>query len=130
MKARATSRILVIDANRDVMGYYRRLLEALGYGVETSTWSETSQGEIERLHPDLVLFDLLVDDTQEKQAWQLIRQLKASSFSASLPLLICAVAFVSPSFVAYLHEQNISILFKPLDTHLLNHTIRALLEPS
>jgi response regulator RpfG family c-di-GMP phosphodiesterase len=127
MKAREAARILVIDAHRNVMEYYRRLLEAQGYGVETSTFRETNQEEIERWHPDLIVFDLLVDAKQEQQAWSVIQQLKASPHLACIPLLICIAAFVLPDFLTYVCEQQVTFLFKPLDTRILSRQIHVLL---
>lgn len=127
MKARGSERILVIDAHRDVLRYYQSLLETQGYTVKTGAFLEISQEQIEDWQPDLIIFDLLVDVKQEQQAWEVLRQLKASAYLASLPLLICAAAFVQTSFAVYLREQDISVLFKPLDTRVLSREIQTLL---
>ena len=124
---RSAARILVIDAGRDAMGYYRRLLEAEGYMVETSTWQSMNQEVIERWRPDLIVFDLLVDAEQEQQAWRLIQQIKASSHLACLPLLLCTAAFVLADFLTYVREQQVVVLFKPLDTRVLSQQIHSLL---
>lgn len=126
MKAGDAARILVIDASHDVLGQYRRLLEAQGYGMETSTWSSTNLEEIERWHLDLIVFDLLVDAKQEQQAWRIIRQLKASLHLTCIPLLICIAAFVSHDFLTYVREQQVAFLFKPLDTQALSQQIHTL----
>jgi CheY-like chemotaxis protein len=128
MKARQAAHILVIVANRGVMGHYRRLLEAEGYdGVEITTWESINQEKMAWWHPDLVLLDLLVDAAQEHQAWQVIRQLKNTPSLASIPLLICIAAFVDPSFLASVREQQVAFLFKPLDMRVLIHQIHLLL---
>lgn len=122
-----TARILVIDANRESMGHYQRLLQAEGYGVEIATFLEVTQEEVERWHPDLIVFDVLVDAAQEQQMWQLIRQFKASPQFASLPILICAAALVLPGFLNYVQDQHIPLLFKPFVIQQLLGAIRALL---
>ena len=53
-----TACILVIDANRESMGHYQRLLQTEGYGVEIATFLEATQEEIQRWCPDLVVFDV------------------------------------------------------------------------
>ena len=74
------------------------------------------------------MFDLLVDAKQEQQTWRVIRQLKAFSHLASLPLLICTAAFVRASRIStYVREQQVAFLFKLLDTQVLSHQIHTLL---
>lgn len=85
-----TARILMIDASRESLGYHQRWLQAEGYGVEMTTFLETTQEEVERWHSNVIVFDLLADAVQEQQTWQLIRQFKASLVLPPFPLLICA----------------------------------------
>lgn len=125
-----TACILVIDANRESVEHYQRWLQAEGYSVEISTFLAVTQEEVERWHPDLVLFDLLVDTVQEQQAWQLIRQFKDAPQLASLPVLICAAALVPPGFLSYAQDQHIPILFKPFDKEQLSRAIHRLLTPA
>ena len=73
------------------------------------------------------MFDLLVDAKQEQQTWRVIRQLKAFPHLASLPLLICTAAFVLPDFLTYVREQQVTFLFKPLDTQVLSQQIHTIL---
>lgn len=123
-------RILVIDSNRSALVYYQHVLQAEGYGIEIGTFATESWQEIERASPDLIIFDLLVDIEQERQAWHLTQQLHASVLTASIPLLVCIAAFLLPSFALFLQETHIPILFKPFGQTELRRKLLSLLLPT
>jgi DNA-binding NtrC family response regulator len=122
-------RILVIDANRSALKYYRQILQAEGYDVEITTFAAANWRAIERMSPALIIFDLLADADQERQAWHLTQQLRASALTASIPLLVCTAAVTLTPFARFVHEGHIPILFKPLDATELTRIVRSMLLP-
>lgn len=124
-----TKRLLVIDSNRSMLDYYQLIFQAKGYRVDITTFAETNQPEIERVLPDLILFDLLADPEQERQTWRLARQLQARAPTASTPLLICTAAFILPTVALFVQESGIPVLFKPFEVKKLTGTVFSLLFP-
>jgi DNA-binding response OmpR family regulator len=123
------TRILIIDAHRDNLGYYRRALQTEGYDVELSSFQEEQQPEIERLMPSLIIIDLLVDFQQEQEAWDLLKVLKNFTSTASIPVFVCLVSFVSQNFSTYLQDQQIPVIFKPFNWRELIRQIHIVLTP-
>lgn len=121
------SHILVIDAHRKVLAHYQRILQAEGYGVETTTYKTETWAEIERASPDLIIFDFLADADSEQQAWQLAQQLRLSVLTASIPILICTAGFVFLPFSHFVQQTHIPVLFKPLDVTELIRTVHSML---
>jgi response regulator RpfG family c-di-GMP phosphodiesterase len=113
MKDRADFRILIIDATRNALIQYQRVLQSQGYSVDISTFQTEKSNDIERLQPGLIIFDLLVDVTQEQLAWQLIKDLKASPLTNTIPLLLCTATLLLPDFSHYLKDMLVPTLFKP-----------------
>ena len=124
-----TFHILVIDDSRNVLKYYQRILQAEGYGVETTTFLTENWTEIERTQPDLIIFDLLVGAHQERKALHLAQQLQASALTSSIPILVCSAVLVLPSLSDFVRQKHISILSKPLHLNELTRKVRLMLLP-
>ena len=110
----AAHRILVIDDTQEILDLFRVILEAEGYEVLLSAHSYENIVEIEHLHPDLLVLDLLIG--KQNEGWQLLHMLKLHAPTASIPVIICKAALTEVREQEdYLQKKEIQVVFKPFD---------------
>lgn len=64
------TRILVVNDTQEILEIFRDLLTEEGYEVVLYSFAPHDLAEVERLHPDLVILDLVFG--MEKLGWQLL----------------------------------------------------------
>src|SRR5579875_45577 len=120
-------RILVINDTQELLELFRILLEKEGYEVILSGVPTQKVAEIEQLHPDLVLLDILF--RQERIGWQILEMLRTNRATASIPIIICSVAIKDvEEQEGYLNSQGIRVVYKPFDVDVLLSAIKSALE--
>lgn len=120
-------RILVINDTQEILELFRVLLEGEGYEVFLSGIPMQKIVEIERVHPDLVLLDILFKD--ERAGWQILEMLRAKRTTASIPVIICSAALKDvQEQEGYLNSQGIRVVYKPFDIDILLDTVKTALE--
>ncbi len=86
LRARAGgSRILVVDDNRDMRDYLRRLLMSVQWKVETAADGNEALAMIERRAPDLVLADVMMPGMD---GFALLRAIRETPAIAALPVVL------------------------------------------
>jgi CheY-like chemotaxis protein len=116
--------ILVIDDEPVLRTTFQYLLEEQGFRVWTA---ENGQDGIElssRVHPDLVITDIVMP---ELDGFETIRRLRAKS--PSLPIIAMSAAMNEPDMERPIEDGPYCCVRKPIDGDMLVELVRAILEP-
>lgn len=121
-------RILVINDTQEILDLFRQLLEEEeGHEVVLSGVPVQKVGEIEQIHPDLIILDIVFRN--EKTGWQMLEMLRMNRSTASLPIIICTAALREvQDQEGYLNSQGVRLVYKPFDIDVLLTTIKSVLE--
>ncbi|GCE49677.1 response regulator receiver domain-containing protein [Thermosporothrix hazakensis] len=120
-------RILVVNDTQDILDMFRILLEEEGYEVILSSYPLQKVGEIEKLHPDLIILDFMFGS--EKSGWQMLQLLKMQRSTASIPIVLCTAAQNAVrDQEGYLTAKGIRIVYKPFDIDELLIVIKETLD--
>jgi len=115
------TRILVVNDTQEILELFRMLLEGEGYEVVLSGFPIQQMSDIEQIHPDLIILDLVFGD--QKSGWQMLQMLKMKRSTASIPVIVCTAALgMVREQEGYLVSQGVHVVFKPFDIdHLLTN---------
>lgn len=105
-------RILIFDDEEDILEVFRLILEPEGFEVHLFSHPFTDIQEIERLAPDLIILDLVMDHQQGGEL--MLQSLKQYPPTASIPLILCTAATQGESYLD-LQSSQIQLLEKPFD---------------
>jgi CheY-like chemotaxis protein len=107
-----SARILVMDDKQEILELFRIILEEEGYEAIISETVIEDVLDIERMAPDAIILDLIMDRTQG--GWNLLQAMKSYQPTASIPLVICtASATEIRAHEADICEYNIKVILKP-----------------
>lgn len=108
------ARILVINDTQELLEMFRLLLETEGYEVVLSGLPILKISEVEQIHPDLIILDLIFGD--QKAGWQMLQMLKMQRSTARIPVIICTAALREvQEQEGYLVAQGVRVIYKPFD---------------
>jgi CheY-like chemotaxis protein len=110
-----TARILVINDAQELQSLFCDVLEGEG-GYEVAFFSYAPQeiAEIEAIHPDLIILDLIFG--RENLGWQLLQKLKLRRSTAKIPVVICTAATQAVREIeGYLQANRIVVVAKPFN---------------
>jgi DNA-binding response OmpR family regulator len=118
----------VINDTQEILDLFRLLLEEEeGYEVVLSGVPVQKVGEIEQIHPDLIILAIVFRN--EKTGWQMLEMLRMNRSTASLPIIICTAALREvQDQEGYLNSQGVRLVYKPFDIDVLLTTIKSVLE--
>jgi DNA-binding response OmpR family regulator len=120
-------RILVINDTQEILELFRLLLGEEGYEVVLSGSPLQKVADVENIHPDLIILDLIF--RQEKTGWQMLEMVRMNRATAHIPIIICTAALRDvQEQEGYLNNQGIRIVYKPFDMDVLLETIKIALE--
>lgn len=121
------SHILVVEDDESLRELFQAILEGEGYHVSLSSSIFEDVAEVERLHPDLVLLDVWVDDVND--GFTMLQMLRSSPSTSSLPVILCTVAALPQIRVQVeaLQEQGLPVIYKPFEVQDLVQAIRKVL---
>lgn len=109
-----TIRILVVNDTAEILEMFRLLLEDEGYEPILASFPVQRIEEVETIHPDLIILDLMFGD--EKLGWQMLEMLKLQQSTKDIPVIVCtAAAQAVREQEGYLTSQGVRILYKPFD---------------
>lgn len=119
--------ILVVNDTQDILDSIRMVLEDEGYQISTRTEPTTTVTDVEQLHPDLLILDLLF--MGNNIGWELIQVLRLHPATAHLPVIVCTAARkeVTES-ESVLIGKGVSVLYKPFDIDELVSAVRQSLQ--
>ena len=84
--------ILVIEDNALAANVYRSVLSAAGYQVAVAADGEAGLAAIDRLHPDLVLLDLMLPKIE---GIEVLRRIRANPALNNMPVMVTSNAYTS-----------------------------------
>jgi len=118
---RQPKRVLVMDNDADTVALYKRYLHDENVLVLTVAEGETVWAALRQTQPELLLLDLLMP---QENGWQILRRLKETPETASIPVIICSV-LEQPRLAIALGAE--CVLCKPISRQELVRTVRRVL---
>ena len=116
--------ILVINDTQEILDLLQELLEEEGYRVTTSL-ALLNLDKIKALAPDIIVQDLLFEETQET-GWKFLTLVRLDPQLARIPLVLCTAATRTvndPVMAEQLDRQGIRVVLKPFDIEQLLTTL-------
>ncbi len=122
--------ILIIDDDPSILEMMRLVLEEEGrYQITTTEIVFEDVAEVERVQPDLILLDFLMQGRQT--AWTFLQKLKLHRPTKDIPIVLCTAARVDVlEQEGILTQKGIPILYKPFDVDELIHVVKQILSSS
>ena len=106
--------ILVINDTQEILDLMQELLEEEGYRVTTSL-ALLDLDKVKTLAPDIIVQDLLFEDTQEL-GWKFLTLVRLDPQLARVPLILCTAAVRTindPEMAEQLDRLGIHVVLKP-----------------
>ena len=121
------TRILVVNDTQNILELFRLLLEAEGYEVYLSSFPLQKASEIEQIHPDLIILDIVFGEA--KIGWQMLQMIKMQRSLASIPVIVCTASEQAVrEMEGYLVSKGVFVVYKPFDVDDLLNTITQALQ--
>jgi DNA-binding response OmpR family regulator len=127
-----TKRILVVDDRADLLELLRRVLELEdeAYKVSVLRQGDGAVDQIRENQPDLVILDLKLADAN---GMDILQELRASSSTADIPVIVYTAAVIEAETVARLisgnpaRYSNVTVLQKPFELDALLERVQLVL---
>jgi CheY-like chemotaxis protein len=123
MAEKAKSRVLVVDDERNVLLTYRMLLEQEGYDATASLSAKEAIGLVGKQKFDLLLCDLSLEE--KRTGFEVINA--ARERNAKVPAVLLT-GYASPEAAEYARENDVAVLYKPIEIEEFLRTIAMLLK--
>jgi len=117
------ARVLIVDDERNVLLTYKMLLEQEGYEAFASLSAKEAIGLIAKQDFDLLLCDLSLE--QKRTGFEVIQAARARRRGVPAVLL---TGYASPEAADYAKENDVSVLYKPIEIEEFVKTIATLLK--
>jgi CheY-like chemotaxis protein len=119
--------ILIIDDDQSILEMMRLVLEEEGgYRVTTAESTFEDVADIERLQPDLILLDFLLQG--RNTGWNFLQKLRLHRPTKDIPIVLCTAALSDvKEQESILIQKGIPILYKPFDVDELLHIVDQIL---
>ncbi|MDQ2885589.1 MAG: response regulator [Chloroflexota bacterium] len=121
------SHILIIDDDQSILEMMRLVLEEEGgYRVTTAENTFEDVDDVERLQPDLILLDFLLQG--RNTGWNFLQKLRLHRPTKDIPIVLCTAALSDvKEQEPILIQKGIPILYKPFDVDELLHIVDQIL---
>ena len=86
------NKILVIEDNAIAASLYRSALSQAGYQVDVASDGEAGLAAIDKIHPDLVLLDLMLPKVE---GLEVLRQIRSNPALNSMPVMVTSNAYTN-----------------------------------
>jgi DNA-binding response OmpR family regulator len=86
------NKILVIEDNAMAANLYRSALSQAGYQVDVASDGEAGLAAIDKIHPDLVLLDLMLPKVE---GLEVLRQIRSNPALKSMPVMVTSNAYTN-----------------------------------
>jgi CheY-like chemotaxis protein len=123
MADKRKSRVLVVDDERNVLLTYRMLLEQEGYDATASLSAKEAIGLIDKQKFDLLLCDLSLEE--KRTGFEVIDAARQRNGKVPAVLL---TGYASPEAAEYAKENDVAVLYKPIEIEEFLSTIATLLK--
>jgi DNA-binding response OmpR family regulator len=115
-------KILVVDDDKDLLEMVEMTLSRLGYHITTLAKGSGFLNAIELIHPDIVLLDIFLGDTDGRN---LCHQMKLQSAYENIPVILYSAGYVPLSTIEYSKADE--FIVKPFEIKQLVEKIKTLL---
>lgn len=122
--AAASKTVLVVDDSPTETRILATLLTKAGYQVEVAMNGEEGVAAARRIHPDLILMDVIMPILNGFQA---TRMLRGDASTAEIPIIMVTTKDMQTDRTWGLRQGANDYLVKPVDRQLLLERIRLLL---
>ena len=123
-----TARIVIIDDEKDLLELLSSLLQEEGYEVHLRNLIFEDLADLKHLTPNLIILDLFMG--HQAEGWKFLQRLKTHQATATIPLILCTAAHLTPDQQSYTQQQRIPIVSKPFDLDDLVQLVRKVLVSS
>jgi CheY-like chemotaxis protein len=123
MAEKQKSRVLVVDDERNVLLTYHMLLEQQGYDTTATLTAKEAIRLIENQEFDLLLCDLSLEE--KRTGFEVINA--ARERCAGVPAVLLT-GYASPEAAEYAKENDVAVLYKPIEIEEFLKTISSLLK--
>jgi CheY-like chemotaxis protein len=106
--------VLVVDDTQEILDLIKELLEEEGYRVTTSM-ARLDLDKVKTLAPDIIIQDLLFEQTQEL-GWKFLILSQLDPELARIPLILCTAAVRTvnePAMAEQLDRLGVRVVLKP-----------------
>jgi CheY-like chemotaxis protein len=106
--------ILLVNDTQEILDLMGELLEDEGYRV-TISLALLNLAKVKDLAPDLIVQDLLFEQTQE-QGWKFLELVRLDPELAHIPLILCTAAVQTvkePAMAEQLDRLGVRVVLKP-----------------
>jgi twitching motility two-component system response regulator PilH len=117
----ASATVLVVDDSPTETRILANTLAKAGYRVETAADGEQGVEMARRLHPDLILMDVIMPGMNGFQA---TRMLNRDADTAGIPIIMVTTKDQPTDRTWGLRQGAVDYLIKPIDTALLLERVR------
>jgi CheY-like chemotaxis protein len=117
------SRVLVVDDERNVLLTYKMLLEQQGYDTTAILTAKEAIGLLENQRFDLLLCDLSLEE--KRTGFEVIQAARLRNSRVPAVLL---TGYASPEAADYAKENDVAVLYKPIEIDEFLKTIAVLLK--
>ncbi|HEX4204670.1 MAG TPA: response regulator [Ktedonobacteraceae bacterium] len=108
------TRILVVNDTPEILEMFQILLEGEGYEVVLSSFPYQKIGDVEEIHPDLIILDYIFHG--EATGWQMLQLLKMQRSTAHIPVIVCTAAENAVrEQEGHLLAEGVRVIYKPFE---------------
>lgn len=119
------STILIIDDKENILKVMKVILEKEGYTVVTALGGKEGMKTAVRIHPDVIISDIKMDDLSGTELFHLLK-----SRGYSIPFIFITAFASIEGAVSAIKEGAVDYLTKPVDYENLKNTISRMLKIS
>ena len=102
-------KVLIIDDNMGLIRLFERYLQGQGYLVQGATSVDQAEEMLDRIHPDVVILDVMMPG---RDGWEVLQSLRRIEAGASARVLVCSI-INDPQLAKALGANG--FLHKPVD---------------
>jgi len=122
-----TSRILVVDDDKEIVRLVRAYLEQAGFQVLVAYSGDTALHILYHDHPDLVVLDLMLPD---RDGWDVTRKVRSDPALANLPIIMLTARVEDTDRIVGLEMGADDYVTKPFNPREVVARVRSVLRRS
>ena len=113
-------RILAIDDDASITGFYQQALKLLGYEVECAATARKAKECLAKSKPDLILMDIMMP---EQDGISLTRELRSAPETSDIPIIVVSGLADAGTLNDALLFGAVDYMVKPIDVDALHAKI-------
>jgi len=113
----ATQKVVIVNGSPEILGLLDGVLEAGHYDVVFVESNEHAYSQIKRVHPDLVILCVRIDDLD---GFQVLSMLKLDEDTRGIPVLTYTTEYASEEAEGDAPEPSDTEMFSPKPVEVMN----------